>query len=54
MCMNQEKEDEFVFGSQKDILYLEDVFFVTASSIKKNDEVVRKTFKPLYEHVSFN
>jgi hypothetical protein len=38
----------------KDVLYLEDYFFIKAESLKKKTAIVEKTVDDLYRYVSYN
>ena len=47
-------EDDRKLDLEKDILYLEGLFFLSQKVIKKNDETVKKAFQNLYQYVSMN
>ena len=36
------------------VFYLQGLFFIKDAAIRKNDDIVKKTFQDLYKSVSFN
>lgn len=50
--MDQEYKN--ILSQCQGILCLEGLFFIKETAIRKNDDMVKKTFQDLYKHLSFN
>ena len=50
--MDNEKQSQF--GQSEEVLYFEDLFFITEETIRSNDEMVRQSFQDLYKYVNYN
>lgn len=41
-------------GCEDDVIYLEEYFFINKKVMKRNDELVQRTFNNFYKYVNYN